>query len=67
MQGGPIQPLPAPGHMGVDYETRVDFDRLRPYRLDRVRKSLTESECASRRRRAGHVSDHQGGRSSPRR
>ena len=26
-------PLPAPGHTGVDYEKRVDFDRLRDYRL----------------------------------
>ena len=27
-------PLPAPGHMGVDYEERVDFARLRDYRID---------------------------------
>ena len=29
-------PLPAPGHMGVDYEMRLDFDRLRRYRLSRA-------------------------------
>ena len=28
----PGRPLAAPGHMGVDYEERVDFDRLRRYR-----------------------------------
>jgi Xaa-Pro aminopeptidase len=40
-------PLPAPGHMGVDFEQRVDFDRLRRYRLGRVRASLESSECGS--------------------
>ncbi len=25
--------IPAPGHTSVDYEERVDFDRLRRYRL----------------------------------
>ena len=33
-----------PGHMGVDFETRVDFDRLRSYRLDRARQALEASE-----------------------
>jgi Xaa-Pro aminopeptidase len=33
-----------PGHMGVDFEMRVDFDRLRSYRLDRARAALEESE-----------------------
>ena len=33
-----------PGHMGVDYETRVDFDRLRDYRLARAREALEASE-----------------------
>jgi Xaa-Pro aminopeptidase len=41
------QPLPAPGHGGVDFEQRVDFDRLRNYRLDRARTSLDASECGS--------------------
>lgn len=33
-----------PGHMGVDYESRVDFDRLRDYRLSRARAALEASE-----------------------
>ena len=33
--------------MGVDYEQRVDFARLRDYRLSRVRESLRSSECGS--------------------
>jgi Xaa-Pro aminopeptidase len=33
-----------PGHMGVDFETRVDFDRLRNYRLARAREALESSE-----------------------
>ena len=33
--------------MGVDYEQRVDFDRLRRYRLDRAKTSLESSECGS--------------------
>jgi len=37
----------APGHMGVDYEERVDFDRLRTYRLDRARAALEASECGA--------------------
>jgi Xaa-Pro aminopeptidase len=40
-------PLPAPGHMGVDYEERVDFDRLRRYRLGRARQALESSECGA--------------------
>ena len=40
-------PLPAPGHMGVDYEQRVDFDRLRRYRLSRAKASLESSECGA--------------------
>ncbi len=41
------RPLPAPGHMGVDYEERVDFARLRDYRLDRAREALDSSECGA--------------------
>ena len=37
----------APGHMGVDYETRVDFDRLRKYRITRAKESLAASGCGS--------------------
>ncbi|MFC5823855.1 M24 family metallopeptidase [Nonomuraea insulae] len=40
-------PLPAPGHMGVDYEQRVDFDRLRSYRLGRARAALDGSACGA--------------------
>ena len=40
-------PMAAPGHMGVDYESRVDFGRLRSYRLARARESLAASECGA--------------------
>ncbi len=40
-------PLQAPGHSNVDYEMRVDMDRLRNYRLDRAVKSLEGSECGA--------------------
>ncbi len=33
-----------PGHMGVDFETRVDFNRLRNYRLQRAKEALEASE-----------------------
>ncbi len=37
----PRPPLaPAPGRMNVDFEERVDFARLRAYRLDRARKAM---------------------------
>ncbi|NKQ54301.1 aminopeptidase P family protein [Amycolatopsis sp. K13G38] len=42
-----VQQLPAPGRMGVDYETRVDFARLRDYRLKRARAALESSECGA--------------------
>jgi len=38
---------PAPGHMGVDYEERVDFDRLRKYRIGRAKASLEASGCGA--------------------
>jgi Xaa-Pro aminopeptidase len=41
------RPLPAPGHMGVDYEERVDFARLRDHRLSRARAALEASECGA--------------------
>ena len=40
-------PIPAPGHTSVDYETRVDFDRLRRYRLGRAQAALEASECGA--------------------
>src|SRR3954468_13803467 len=42
-----VRPLSAPGHMGVDYEERVDFDRLRRHRLARAKASLEASECGA--------------------
>jgi len=41
------RPLPAPGHMGVDYEERVDFDRLRRHRLARAKEALAASGCGA--------------------
>ena len=41
------RPLPAPGHGGVDFEQRVDFDRLRAHRLARARAALESSECGA--------------------
>jgi len=35
--------IPAPGHMAVDFEERVDFRRLHDYRLARSRKALKDS------------------------
>jgi Xaa-Pro aminopeptidase len=37
----PARPLaPAPGRMNVDFEERIDFARLRGYRLDRARAAM---------------------------
>jgi Xaa-Pro aminopeptidase len=41
------RPIPAPGHGAVDFEERVDFARLRDYRLARARASLDSSECGA--------------------
>ncbi len=41
------RPLRAPGHGGVDFEERVDFDRLRRYRLDRSLAALNASDCGA--------------------
>jgi Xaa-Pro aminopeptidase len=41
------RPIPAPGPMGVDFEQRVDFDRLRKYRLGRARAALNESDLGA--------------------
>lgn len=43
----PVATSPAPGVMGVDWENRVDFDRLRDYRLSRVRKMLEEFDLGA--------------------
>ncbi|MCU1668462.1 MAG: aminopeptidase [Blastococcus sp.] len=45
--GVPSTPMAAPGHMGVDYEQRVDFGRLREYRLARAKESLEASGCGA--------------------
>jgi Xaa-Pro aminopeptidase len=42
---GPI--MNTPGHNGVDFETRVDFDRLRAYRLARAREALEASDLGA--------------------
>lgn len=39
--------LPAPGHMSVDFETRVDFRRLQRYRLARAQQALNSSICGA--------------------
>jgi Xaa-Pro dipeptidase len=36
----PVATTPSPGLMSVDWEQRVDFERLRQYRLARVREQL---------------------------
>jgi Xaa-Pro dipeptidase len=41
------RPLPAPGHNAVDFEQRVDFARLRAYRLSRARSALESSPCGA--------------------
>ncbi|MDQ1719199.1 MAG: Xaa-Pro aminopeptidase, partial [Pseudonocardiales bacterium] len=43
----PPRPLAAPGHMGVDYEQRVDFDRLRDHRIARAKAALDASGCGA--------------------
>ena len=43
----PVATIPAPGVMGVDYEERVNFDRLREYRLQRVRQALRASDLGA--------------------
>src|SRR5215472_10048965 len=41
------RPIGAPGHMGVDYEERVDFTRLHDYRMARARAALEATECGA--------------------
>ena len=43
----PVATSPAPGIMGVDWEVRVDFERLRQYRLGRVRTMLEEFDLGA--------------------
>jgi Xaa-Pro aminopeptidase len=39
--------VPSPGRMAVDFEDRVDFERLRQYRLARAREALERSELGA--------------------
>ncbi len=43
----PTASVPAPGRMGVDFEERVDFGRLRDYRLARARAALDASDLGA--------------------
>ena len=43
----PVATTPAPGVMGVDWEQRIDFDRLRRYRLGRAREALAASDLGA--------------------
>ena len=43
----PVATTPSPGVMAVDWEERVDFDRLRRYRLDRAKAALEESDLGA--------------------
>jgi Xaa-Pro aminopeptidase len=43
----PVATSPAPGVMGVDWEVRVDFERLRQYRIGRVRQMLEEHDLGA--------------------
>ncbi len=45
---GPALPLaPAPGRMNVDFEERVDFARLRRYRLDRAMQAMEQANLGA--------------------
>ena len=43
----PVATTPAPGIQGVDWEVRVDFERLRQYRLSRTREALERSDVGA--------------------
>ena len=43
----PVATSPAPGFMNVDWEQRVDFERLRAHRLARVREQLENFELGA--------------------
>jgi Xaa-Pro aminopeptidase len=43
----PVATSPSPGVMGVDWEQRVNYDRLREYRFARVRQALENSDCGA--------------------
>ncbi|HAY44786.1 MAG TPA: aminopeptidase [Gammaproteobacteria bacterium] len=41
------RPIHSPGNMAVDFEERVDFERLRRYRLARAKLALEDSELGA--------------------
>jgi Xaa-Pro dipeptidase len=43
----PVATSPAPGVMGVDWEQRVDYERLRNYRVERVRQQLAATDLGA--------------------
>jgi Xaa-Pro aminopeptidase len=45
--GFPVATTPAPGTAGVDWEVRVDFERLRAYRMSRVQQQLEASDLGA--------------------
>ncbi len=47
MATGSITVAPSPGRMGVDFEERVDFARLREYRLSRAMAALEASDLGA--------------------
>jgi Xaa-Pro aminopeptidase len=47
IDGFPVATTPAPGIAGVDWEVRVDFERLRTYRLERTRQALQASDLGA--------------------
>jgi Xaa-Pro dipeptidase len=47
VRGPSINPFPAPGVMGVDWEQRLDFRRLHDYRLGRAKDALKRSELGA--------------------
>jgi Xaa-Pro aminopeptidase len=47
MTDRPAPLVPSPGRMAVDFEDRVDFERLRTYRLSRAREALDRSELGA--------------------
>jgi Xaa-Pro dipeptidase len=47
MKEFPVATSPAPGVMNVDWEIRVDFERLRQYRLGRVQQMIKEQDLGA--------------------
>jgi Xaa-Pro dipeptidase len=43
----PVATSPAPGVIGVDWESRVDFERLRQHRISRVKKIMEQEDLAA--------------------